>query len=1029
MKIRTFRSFIFTLAVALVADTTPQTLPFSQNWSNTGLITTNDNWDGVSGIIGYRGDDLTTATGTDPQTILADGSNTPVDVNANQTNPSFTTGGVTEFEIADPTIALTGSGTADAPHIVIRLNTTGQSNINVAYNVRDIEAGTDNAVQQVALHYRVGGTGNYTNIPAAYIADATEGGTATKVTPISVILPAECNNQPLVELRIMTTNAVGNDEWVGIDDINITAGSGSVPPSGLGTAVPSTVTAGDTTLLTVAVTPGSSPVSTGLAVSGNLASIGGATTQSFFDDGSNGDVTAGDGTFSYLATVTSGTTAGAKTIPFTVSDAQSRSSSGSISLTVTIPTTTLTISQIQGTGDRSTFDTQAVKTNGVVTAVKSNGFFIQDPTGDGDPATSDGIFVFTSSTPPAAAVVGNRVEVVGVVSEFSPSTDLASPPITEIVSPVVSILSTGNPLPAPVTLTAATMTPFGGISQLERYEGMRVEVATVTAISPTDGNVSEANATSTSNGVFYAVIPPNVRPFREPGIEVPNSLSCTPGTIPCFDANPERLRVDSDAQVGTLAINLTTGATVTGLRGVLDYGFRSYTIDPDPGIAIGVTGSISAIPVPAPLATELTVAHFNLERFYDTVNDPATSDVVLTAAAFDRRLAKASLAIRNVLLTPDVLAVVEMENLTTLQALAGRIDSDAATAGQVAPNYQAFLFEGNDIGGIDVGFLVKTPKVSTVDVTQVGKMETYINPNNGSPELLNDRPSVVLRGIATAPGSDSGLPFTVVVNHLRSLLGMDDPIDGNRVRTKRKAQAESLATLLQGRQSENVISVGDYNAFEFNDGYVDVMGTIKGSPAPANEVMLATSDLVDPNLTNLIETLPASARYSYSFDGNAQVLDHALVNQKLFPRVSRFAIAHNDADFPEVYRNDATRPERISDHDAPVTYFKLPIEVTSRIAVTRGVVTYNPAANIYTEAIRVKNIGGSAIAAPLHLEFSGLVAGVTVLGATTVNGNPLLTLKSGVALQPNATIVVLVQYQKPSATPVSFVPRTYSVNY
>src|SRR5229473_2252709 len=66
-----------------LADTTPQTLPFSQNWTNTGLITTNNDWSGVPGIIGYRGDALTSSTAVDPQTVVADGSGTPVNVNAN----------------------------------------------------------------------------------------------------------------------------------------------------------------------------------------------------------------------------------------------------------------------------------------------------------------------------------------------------------------------------------------------------------------------------------------------------------------------------------------------------------------------------------------------------------------------------------------------------------------------------------------------------------------------------------------------------------------------------------------------------------------------------------------------------------------------------------------------------------------------------------------------------------------------------------------------------------------------------------
>ncbi len=204
-------------------DNTMQSLPFTQDWSNTGLIAVDDDWSAVPGIVGYLGDGLVSATGVDPQTVV-NGSATTIDVNANQTNPdTFTTGGVSEFEIMDSVIALQGSGTADAPHIVIYLNTTGKSNISISYNLRDIDGSADDAVQPVALQYRVGSSGNFTNVPGGFVADATTGGAATSVIPVSVVLPSAVDNQPEIQIRIITTNAVGNDEWVGIDDIIISA--------------------------------------------------------------------------------------------------------------------------------------------------------------------------------------------------------------------------------------------------------------------------------------------------------------------------------------------------------------------------------------------------------------------------------------------------------------------------------------------------------------------------------------------------------------------------------------------------------------------------------------------------------------------------------------------------------------------------------------------------------------------------------------------------------------------------------------
>jgi hypothetical protein len=150
-------------------------------------------------------------------------------------------------------------------------------------------------------------------------------------------------------------------------------------------------------------------------------------------------------------------------------------------------------------------------------------------------------------------------------------------------------------------------------------------------------------------------------------------------------------------------------------------------------------------------------------------------------------------------------------------------------------------------------------------------------------------------------------------------------VDGTRVRAKRRAQAEFLADLIQARQTadpaERIVSVGDYNAYQFSDGYVDSLGTIQGSPVPANQVVLPSADLVDPDLTSLVNLPPADERYSYSFDGNAQILDHVLVNQSLLPFVRGFRYARVDADFPEIFRNDPSRPERISDHDPAVAYF------------------------------------------------------------------------------------------------------------
>jgi endonuclease G len=323
----------------VVENDTAQPVPFSQNWSSAALITADNDWSGVPGIVGYRGDDLITTVGTDPQTVVGDGSGTPINVIANQTDPTGAlSGGIYEFDsvVANTTVGMQGSGTADVPHLVINLNTSGTTALNIAYNLRDLD-NTDVAVQPFALQYRVGNTGPYTNIPAGFVADASNDATSTLVTPVSAALPVAAENQPLVQVRIITANAVGNDAMVGIDDIAVTGtGGGTVSLSGVGAASPSAVPPGAATLLTTTVTPATNPASTGITVTGNLSSIiGGSASQVFFDNGTNGDLTAGDNIFSFSVTINAAEPGGLRVFPVAIADAQARTANASINLTIT----------------------------------------------------------------------------------------------------------------------------------------------------------------------------------------------------------------------------------------------------------------------------------------------------------------------------------------------------------------------------------------------------------------------------------------------------------------------------------------------------------------------------------------------------------------------------------------------------------------------------------------------------------------------------------------------------------------------
>jgi len=200
-------------------------IPYSIDWSNTSLITMDNVWDLSNPdlrIRGYSGADINVAPGTDARTVLPDSA--ILNVKANQTNPdTLVEGGVAEFEIINPTVALKGSDTAQAPYINVLVSTAGFSNIRFRANIRDLST-VNNSVQQVAVQYRTDETPGtpFIDIPSAYIADATQGGTATLVTPIDLILPAAANNAADLEIRVMTVNAIGEDEWIGIDDISVT---------------------------------------------------------------------------------------------------------------------------------------------------------------------------------------------------------------------------------------------------------------------------------------------------------------------------------------------------------------------------------------------------------------------------------------------------------------------------------------------------------------------------------------------------------------------------------------------------------------------------------------------------------------------------------------------------------------------------------------------------------------------------------------------------------------------------------------
>lgn len=589
------------------------------------------------------------------------------------------------------------------------------------------------------------------------------------------------------------------------------------------------------------------------------------------------------------------------------------------------------INQIQGEGNLSAFAGKQVTTQGVVTAILAKGFFIQTPDSgvDQNPKTSEGIYVFANEQMPSGLSIGNLVEVSGTVTEYRPRAERNALTITEITRPNVKTVSKDNPLPAPIVLTTADLNPKGQLDQMERFEGMRVKAETLNVVAPTGGYVNDKTGEAKTNGVFFGVLPGTARPFREPGIDVLTViLDKMPQTTPAFDMNPELLRVDSDSQVGSKPLDVTSGVVLKNVTGVVDYAFKSYTLLLDAANPPVMTESNKTFVPSSPAgAGEVTVGSFNLENFFDDEknSDDVQKETIVTKEAFQRRLNKASLAIRSVLSMPDVFGVIEVENLKVLQKLADKINSDAVAAGQPNPQYQAFLEEGNDVRGIDSGFLVKTSKVKVVETKQLAKDESFDAGNVSYEAKLFDRPPFLIRAEVANDKTNQPFAFTVIVNHLKSYRGIDDEKDGERVRNKRRLEAEWLANFVVERQktnaTERIILVGDFNAFQFNDGYNDLIGILKGKPDP--NVVSPSKNVYQTGLVDLIDYIEPAKRYSYVFGGSAQALDHILVNKAAQERALKFGYARLDADFPEVYRNDATRPERLSDHDAAILYLSL----------------------------------------------------------------------------------------------------------
>lgn len=231
------------------------------------------------------------------------------------------------------------------------VNNTGAplTGLQLSYSVEKYRQGINAAGFRIQLFYSLDGA-TWTNAGGSFTTSFPQdaGTTNAGYTPapgvtvtvsnqnLSVAIPDGSNFYLAWNYSVSTGSTTTNAQALAIDDISVLGlGNSSTNPTGAGSANPSSVQAGNSTLLTVIVGPGTNPPSTGIAASADLTSIGGSATQQFFDDGTHGDVTAGDNVFSVQATVPPATVTGLKMLPVAITDAQGRSSSSSISLNVT----------------------------------------------------------------------------------------------------------------------------------------------------------------------------------------------------------------------------------------------------------------------------------------------------------------------------------------------------------------------------------------------------------------------------------------------------------------------------------------------------------------------------------------------------------------------------------------------------------------------------------------------------------------------------------------------------------------------
>jgi uncharacterized protein len=730
-------------------------------------------------------------------------------------------------------------------------------------------------------------------------------------------------------------------------------GGTSTNPSGAAAADPSTVAAGATTLLTVAVQPGTSPASTGIAVRADLTSIGGSATQPLADDGANGDAATGDGTYSYRATVAAATTPGAKSLPISITDAQGRSGAASIALGVSSAcgAAYTHVYDIQGAGAVSPLAGQSVTTEGVVVGDDEGaspalrGFYIQDSTGDGDAATSDGIFVFNGNND--SVHVGDRVRVSGSASEFQDQ--------TQISASIVATCATGLTVPA-AAVSLPVPPAVNGVDYLERFEGMLVRLPQTLAVTE-HFQLGRFGQVLMSSGGRLAVPTSVVAPgAAAAAMEAANRRNQILVDDPTNGQNPDPILFGRLGNPLSAVNTLRGGDTATGIVGVMTYTWagnaasgNAFRVRPVEALGGGVPAFQPANPRPSDppaVGGNVKVGAMNLLNFFNTFGTTACSGGVGgavmecrgagNAAEFARQWPKTVAAITG--LGADVVGIMEMENdgygpTSAIADLVGKLNDATAPGTWAFIDVDAATGQVNALGtdAIKVGVLYKPARVTPVGTTAVLNSVEFVNGGDSDPR---SRPS-----LAQAFRLGNGETFVIDANHLKSKgSACDTPDSGDgqancaAVRTNAaRLLASWLATDPTGVRDPDVVLVGDLNSYAKEDPIVA---------------------LEQGGFENLIAEKIGSEAYSYAFDGEWGYLDHALGTPTLASQVTGIGEWHINADEPSVldYNTDfksagqlaslyAADRFRMSDHDPVLVGLNLQTTAAGVCALTETYVT------------------------------------------------------------------------------------------